>query len=91
MSASYLSVVNGTFGVARSGAATIPIGAATVQVNDPNITANSVVLAQIMGAAADATLTSIARVTLTAGTRFTIVGNAAATAAVQVSWVVVQY
>jgi hypothetical protein len=91
MSASYLSVVNGTFGVARSGAATIPIGASVIAVADPNITANSVVLAQYTGAAADATLTSILRVTLTAGTRFTIVGNANATAAVQVSWIVAQY
>ena len=76
---------------ANSGLATIPIGSSSVAVADTQITANSVIMLQYRGAATDATLTSIVRVALTAGTGFSCVGNANATAAVSVAWMVVKY
>jgi hypothetical protein len=75
----------------NSGTATIAIGASSVAVADTSIGANSVVLVQYQGAAVDATLTSIVRVALNAGVGFSIVGNANATAAVSVMFMVVKY
>ena len=74
----------------QAGTATIPIAAASIAVVNTNITAASLVMLQIRGAAADATLTSVIA-TLSAGVGFTITGNAAATAAVVVSYFVVRY
>lgn len=74
----------------QAGIATIPIAAADVAVVNTNITATSIVMLQIQGAAADATLTSVIA-DLQAGSGFIITGNAAATAAVVVSYFVVRY
>lgn len=70
------------------GRVAIAIGASTVVVTNNTVTATSTVLAVINQAATDATLTQILRVNAGAGT-FTIVGNANATAAVVVDYVVV--
>jgi len=68
-----------------AGFAAIAAGAASVVVTNPNMTATTVVSARVAQAAADATLTSILRVTPANGS-FTITGNANATAATVVSW-----
>lgn len=75
----------------NSGIATIAAAATNASVVDTSITASSVVLVQYLGAALDATCTSIVRVSLVAGVGFTIVGNAAATAPVSVAYMVAKY
>ena len=74
----------------QAGIATIPIAAADIAVVNTNITATSIVMLQIQGAAADATLTSVIA-DLQPSSGFIITGNAAATAAVVVSYFVVRY
>jgi len=69
------------------GRCAIAAAAAAVTITSSIVTATSTVLAVINQAATDATLTSILRVQTGAGT-FTITGNAAATAAVTVDFVV---
>ena len=70
------------------GSATIALGAATVAVALPAITANSLVFLQLQ--AADATATRVIPA-LNAGVGFTITANANATAATGVSWWVARY
>jgi hypothetical protein len=70
-----------------TGLSAIASSASSVVITNSLVTANSIVLAQIVQAAADATLTNIVRVVPGAGT-FTIYGNATATAAVTVGWIV---
>lgn len=72
---------------ATKGRAFIAIGASTVVVTNSFCAAESTVLAVVSQSAADATLTQILRCAPAAGS-FTIVGNANATAATQVDWVV---
>lgn len=75
----------------QAGIATIPVASASIAVVNANITATSIVMLQIQGAAANAALTSVVA-TLQAGVGFTITGNAAATAtAVVVSYFVARY
>lgn len=69
------------------GKAAIAAAAASVVITSPQTTANSTVIAFLNGAAADATLTSILRVTCAAGS-FTITGNAGATGAVNIGFIV---
>lgn len=69
------------------GRVAIAAAASSVVVTNNQVTANSVVLAVIDQAAADGTLLYIARVVPAAGS-FTVYGNAAATAAVTVRFVV---
>jgi len=69
------------------GRCAIAAAAASVVITSSIVTATSTVLAVINQAATDATLTQILRVQ-TAGGSFTITGNAAATAAVTVDFVV---
>jgi len=76
---------------AASGQATIPAGDAEIAVDNAEITATSVVIAQYLGAAQDATLQAILRVTLTPGVGFTIVGDANADADVLVAWAILAY
>lgn len=71
------------------GRVAIAIAAASVVVTNNQIAANSVVLPIINQAATDATLTDIIRVQVAAGS-VTITGNAAATAAVFVDFIVIQ-
>jgi len=77
---------------ARSGIATIAQNASTAVISDTNITATSVVMTQIIGAATDSALTTIERVQLGTGS-FTIVGNdnAAAVGGVKVAWAILAY
>lgn len=70
-----------------SGIVVIPAAGTSVTVNNATITATSKAVAAISQASADATLTSLVRVNCTAGV-LTITGNAASTAAVRVSYVV---
>lgn len=72
---------------ASKGRAVIAAAATSVVVTNSFCAPESTVLAIISQAAADGTLTSIVRCTPAAGS-FTITGNAASTAAVQVDWVV---
>lgn len=69
------------------GRVAIAIGASSVVITNANVNPQSTVVAVLTGAAADGTLTSILRVTPGAGS-FTITGNANATAAVQVDYLV---
>jgi len=71
-----------------SGKAAIAAGAASVVVTNAKINVTSKITAQVSQSAADATLTSILRVTPAAGS-FTITGNANATADTEVQWKVV--
>lgn len=73
--------------VSLSGTAFIAVGAASVVISNANITANSKAVAVVAQAAADATLTNILRVSCAAGA-VTITGNANATAATEVAYVV---
>lgn len=75
--------IQGTAGVAA-----IAAGAASVVISNPRFTANHKGFAVVAQAAADATLTSILRVSMGAGT-LTITGNANATAITAVSFLVV--
>lgn len=70
-----------------SGAVAIPAGANSVTINNSFIDTNTKVLANIAQAAADGTLTRIARVVPAVGS-VTIYGDANATAAVIVDWVI---
>lgn len=69
------------------GAATIAIGAASVMITNPNITAQSVVWAAINQAAADGTALYVARVVPAAGS-VTIYVNANATALTRIKWAI---
>ncbi len=69
------------------GRCAIAIGASSVTITNRNINAQSTVIAVFSGAAADATLTQILRVTPANGS-VTITGNANATAATQVDYLV---
>ena len=76
-----------------SGAVAIPAGASSVTITNQYIDGNTKVLCNIAQAAADGTLTRIARVVPTAGTGgasgfVTIYGDANATAPVIVDWVI---
>lgn len=70
-----------------SGKAAIAAGAASVVVTHAQVVANSKITAQVSQSSADATLTSILRVTPAAGS-FTITGNANATADTEVQWTI---
>lgn len=78
------------------GTVAIPAGAGSVVITSPYFDQNSKVLANIAQAAADGTLTSISRVVAadrvagTPGGTVTIYGNANATAAVIVDWVLAE-
>jgi hypothetical protein len=81
-----------------SGSVAIPAAAASVVVANPRITAGSKVFATVSQTAADGTLTNIVRVAIVPTTvvggvtlpgTVTIFGNAAATAQVQVSYLIV--
>lgn len=69
------------------GRCAIAAAASAVVITNRNVNPQSTVVAILTGAAADATLTSIVRVTPGAGS-FTINGNANATAATQVDYLV---
>jgi len=69
------------------GRCAIAAGASSVVITNRNVNVQSTVVAVLSGAAADATLTSILRVTPANGS-VTITGNANATAATQVDYVV---
>lgn len=70
---------------ASTGRIVIAAGAGSVVLTNPMIDANSKIFASINQAAADGTLTSIQRVVPAAGS-VTFFGNAAATAAVPIDW-----
>lgn len=70
-----------------TGTVAIPAGSGSVTITNQYIDANSKVLANISQAAADGTLTSLPRIVPAAGS-VTIYGNANATAAVLVDWVI---
>ena len=74
------------FGVTR-GRCGIAAGVSSVVITTDQCLQQSTVVAVISQSAADATLTSIVRVTPAAGS-FTITGNANATAITQVDWVI---
>jgi len=74
------------FGVTR-GRCGIAAGVSSVVITTDHCLQQSTVVAVISQSAADATLTSIVRVTPAAGS-FTITGNANATAITQVDWVI---
>jgi hypothetical protein len=74
---------------AAQGAATIPLGAATVAVANANIKSTSIVVAHINQAAADATC-KVVCVRLSPGVGFTIDGDANATAALPVTWAILK-
>ena len=69
------------------GRCAIAAAASSVVITNRNVNAASTVVPVLSGAAADATLTSIPRVVCANGS-FTLFGNAAATAATQVDYVV---
>lgn len=80
------SASRGRLGIAAAGS--------SVVLSSPNINAESRILAYLSNAAADATATSITRITCTTGSggnpgTATITLNAAATAAVAVDWLLV--
>jgi hypothetical protein len=75
--------------MARSGQATIPIGASTIAVANTAITATSVVVFSPLSAP-DATCVGI-RVVLNAGVGFSLTGAANATAVVPFTWFVAKY
>ena len=70
----------------KQGRGAIAIGASSLVVNHPECTSQSVVLANVSQAAADATLLRIERVVASDGF-FTIYGTANATAVTVVSWI----
>lgn len=70
-----------------AGIAVVAAGASSVTVSNPAITATSKATAMVSQAAADGTLTSVLRANCTAGV-LTITGNANATAATRVSYIV---
>lgn len=70
-----------------SGFVYIAAGASSATISNPDITANSKVLAWIQQASADGTLTSIPRTNAAAGVA-TVTGNANATATVKVGYVI---
>ena len=72
-----------------SGRVAFAAAAASLVVTNSLVDVNSKIFAVINAAAADGTLTSIVRIVPSAGF-FTIYGNAAATAAVTVDWVLFQ-
>lgn len=82
------NTANGLKVVGFAGTAVIAAAASSVVISNPAITANSKAFAQVAQAAADATLTSVLRVSCAAGA-VTITGNAAATAATEVSYLIV--
>ena len=69
------------------GGTTIPLGATSVNVVNALVTTSSRIVATINQAAADGTLTEIQRVVPAAGS-FTIYGNANATSAVPVNYII---
>lgn len=71
-----------------SGTASIAIGASSVVVTNPSVTASTKILAYVSQAAADVTLLRVERVVPAAGS-FTIFGTANATAATQIDWAIV--
>lgn len=71
-----------------AGTAAVAIGASTVVITNPLITANTKGFAQVSQAAADATALRVERVSCAAGA-MTITVTAAATAATEVSWMAV--
>jgi hypothetical protein len=73
---------------ANSGCVTFAAAAASLVVTNPNVTVQSIVVAYINQAAADATMLDIVRIVPAAGS-FTIHANAAATAATLVKWAIV--
>lgn len=87
------AVVTGTISGAwlRAGQATILAGQQSIAVANAGITATSVVVATISGAAADGTLTYITRVAMNAGIGFTIFGDAVSTGPVDVSWAILAF
>lgn len=70
----------------KQGRGAIAIGASSLVVNHPECTAQSVVMASVSQAAADATLLRVERIVASDGF-FTIYGTANATAVVPVSWI----
>lgn len=81
------ALVSALLGAGIIGSVSIVPGAASVVATNSAITSSSTVIAIITQAAADATLTSIVRVVAASGT-CTIYGNANATSAVTVGYVV---
>jgi hypothetical protein len=69
----------------RSGRAVVAAGQSTTTVQNPLVNASTSVNCQIAQSVADATFNTILRVVPSAGS-FQIIGNANATAAVQVAW-----
>lgn len=76
--------VNGS--TLKWGQATVLAGQSSIAVADTNITANSVVVANVQQAVADGTLTQVLRTSVSAGVGFTIYGDANATANTVVSY-----
>lgn len=72
---------------ATSGFATVPTGASSVVVTNPNVDITSRVQAQVAQTTADTTFTSVLRVVSAAGS-FTIFGPANATAPTVVNWTI---
>jgi hypothetical protein len=70
-----------------SGTVAIPVGANSVTITNNYVDGNTKVFASIAQAAADGTLTSLPRIVPAAGS-VTIYGNANATAATIVDWVI---
>ena len=73
--------------IVLAGTGAVAIGATTLVVSNPRITAQSKAFAVIGQAAADATFTSILRVSCAAGV-MTVTGTGAATAAVVINYVI---
>jgi hypothetical protein len=84
--------VNGAFSaqMARVGTAQIALGGTSVSVVDAAITASSVVLVQVVGAAPDGTAKSFS-VSPQVGVGFDIVADAASTAAVNLVYFIAKY
>lgn len=70
------------------GRASMAAGASTLVITCPQCTSQSIVFAQVAQAVADGTFTSVLRVTPSNGS-FQINGPALATAATQISWLVI--
>lgn len=70
------------------GRAAMAAGASTLVITCPQCTAQSIVFAQVAQASADATFTTVLRVTPSAGS-FQINGPALATAATAINWLVI--
>lgn len=71
-----------------AGRASIAAAGASVVITNPNVNANTKIWAAINQAAIDTTMTFVARIVPAAGS-FTLVGNAAATAAVTIDWAII--